>query len=53
MVESPEHQPMTFRAILSDHDGTLVDSEPVHHRIWNEVLAPCRVVIPEERYRRQ
>lgn len=31
---------MTLRAVLFDFDGTLVDSEPIHLRIWNEVLRP-------------
>ena len=43
---------MTLRAVLFDHDGTLVDSEPVHHRIWNQVLDPYRVAIPEDLYQR-
>lgn len=28
-----------IKAIIFDHDGTLVDSEPVHFACWNEVLA--------------
>jgi HAD superfamily hydrolase (TIGR01509 family) len=31
---------MALRAVLFDFDGTLVDSEPIHLRIWNEVLRP-------------
>lgn len=29
---------MTLKAILYDHDGTLVDSETVHYQIWSDVL---------------
>jgi beta-phosphoglucomutase-like phosphatase (HAD superfamily) len=31
---------MALKAVLFDFDGTLVDSEPIHLRIWNEVLRP-------------
>ena len=31
--------PLTLEAVVLDHDGTLVDSEPVHLRIWQSVLA--------------
>ena len=44
---------MPFRAVLFDHDGTLVDSEPVHHRLWNGVLAAYGVVIPGDLYQRR
>ena len=39
------------QAILFDHDGTLVDSEPSHLAIWNEVLEPLGVTIPEPLYK--
>jgi len=42
---------MPLRAILFDLDGTLVDSEPVHHRMWNQVLAPYGHSISDEDYR--
>jgi beta-phosphoglucomutase-like phosphatase (HAD superfamily) len=29
---------MAIKAILYDHDGTLVDSEVVHFGIWQKVL---------------
>jgi HAD superfamily hydrolase (TIGR01509 family) len=32
--------PSPFKAVLFDHDGTLVDSEAVHYGIWAKVLAP-------------
>jgi HAD superfamily hydrolase (TIGR01509 family) len=32
-----------IKAILFDHDGTLVDSEVCHCEIWNRVLAPYGV----------
>jgi HAD superfamily hydrolase (TIGR01509 family) len=31
---------MTPRAIFLDFDGTLVDSEPLHHRCWCEAVEP-------------
>jgi beta-phosphoglucomutase len=31
---------LRYEAILFDFDGVLVDSEPVHWRCWNEILAP-------------
>jgi HAD superfamily hydrolase (TIGR01509 family) len=36
---------MTLRAVLFDFDGTLVDSEPIHLRMWNEVLWPYGVSV--------
>ncbi|HEY6530361.1 MAG TPA: HAD family phosphatase [Cellvibrionaceae bacterium] len=32
--------PKPLLAVIFDHDGTLVDSEPVHHRCWQEAIAP-------------
>lgn len=42
---------MPLRAILFDHDGTLVDSEPVHFRMWTTVLARYGVSLSEEQYK--
>ncbi|WP_346836799.1 HAD family phosphatase [Microbulbifer sp. SAOS-129_SWC] len=42
---------MTIKAILFDHDGTLVDSEPAHFSIWQKVLAPYGVDLSEAIYR--
>ena len=36
---------MNLRAVLFDFDGTLVDSEPIHLRVWNEVLRPYGVSV--------
>jgi len=42
---------MSLRAVLFDHDGTLVDSEPRHFQAWNAALAPYGVVLSEALYR--
>lgn len=36
---------MTLRAVLFDFDGTLVDSESIHLRMWNEVLRPYGLTV--------
>lgn len=41
---------MPLRAILFDHNGTLVDSEPVHFRMWATVLARYGVSLSEQQY---
>ena len=41
---------MPLQAILFDHDGTLVDSEPVHFRMWATVLAAYGVTLSEQQY---
>ncbi|WP_193164653.1 HAD family hydrolase [Microbulbifer hainanensis] len=42
---------MSIKVILFDHDGTLVDSEPTHFRIWQGVLAPYGAELSEAVYR--
>ncbi|RYF80435.1 MAG: HAD family phosphatase [Comamonadaceae bacterium] len=37
--------PSALQAVLFDHDGTLVDSEPVHLLLWQQVLAPLGVTL--------
>jgi beta-phosphoglucomutase len=37
-------------AIIFDFDGIIVDSEPMHHRAFNEVLAPLGMEISWEDY---
>lgn len=37
-------------AILFDHDGTLVDSEPIHCQLWNRVLKPFAVTLSFEEF---
>ncbi len=34
---------MKFKALLFDLDGTLVDSEYFHYKVWNEILAESDV----------
>lgn len=41
---------MVLKAVLFDHDGTLVDSEGVHYQMWLEVLKPYGVSISAEQY---
>lgn len=41
---------MGFKAVLFDHDGTLVDSEGVHYQLWLEALKPYGVSISTEQY---
>ncbi|TLM76875.1 HAD family hydrolase [Microbulbifer harenosus] len=42
---------MQLRAILFDHDGTLVNSEPVHYRIWAQVLQRYGFTLTEQQYK--
>lgn len=42
---------MPIKAILFDHDGTLVDSEPAHFEIWRTVLARYNTELSERQYR--
>src|SRR5512141_418105 len=37
-------------AVLFDFDGILVDSEPMHHRAFNEVLDPLGMGFPWQEY---
>lgn len=39
-----------FLAVCFDHDGTLVDSEPIHYRLWRDVLAPHGVDFTQRQY---
>ncbi|MFZ1386073.1 MAG: HAD family phosphatase [Thiolinea sp.] len=43
---------MVLKAVLFDHDGTLVDSEGVHYQMWLEVLKPYGVSISADQYMR-
>ena len=42
----------TIKAVIFDHDGTLVDSEPVHLRCWGRVLAPYGCTLTTAEYNR-
>ncbi len=42
---------MTIKAVLFDHDGTLVDSEPSHFVMWQGVLKSYGIALSEQQYR--
>ena len=42
---------MPIKAIFFDHDGTLVDSEPIHYQLWRDVVAAHGVALSEALYR--
>lgn len=42
---------MAIKAILFDHDGTLVDSEAAHFQMWANVLEPYGVSLSVEQYK--
>jgi hypothetical protein len=37
-LSQPAKLLMTQKAIIFDHDGVLVDTEPLHSRAWIEIL---------------
>jgi HAD superfamily hydrolase (TIGR01509 family) len=39
-------------ALLFDFDGVLADTEPVHHRSWNQTLKPLGIQIDWDYYRK-
>jgi beta-phosphoglucomutase len=41
-----------FDALLFDFDGVLADTEPVHHRAWNQTLEPLGIQIDWDFYQR-
>lgn len=43
MLPIPSH----VRGLVFDCDGTLVDSMPLHKRLWAEVIEPHGVIIPD------
>lgn len=40
-----------IKAILFDHDGTMVDSEAIHFEIWKEILKKYNVTLPKANYK--
>jgi HAD superfamily hydrolase (TIGR01509 family) len=40
-----------LKAVLFDHDGTLVDSEEVHFQIWKNVLQPHGIDMTADEYK--
>ncbi len=43
---------MTIKAVLLDHDGTIVDSEFSHYQLWAKVLDPFGVSLTETDYKK-
>ena len=41
---------MKLKAILFDHDGTMVDSEMVHYRLWEKILKSYDISLTLEDY---
>lgn len=52
-MNSATQLPLEIDAVIFDHDGTLVDSEPVHHKYWAATLAPYGVDLSRDDYQRQ
>ncbi len=44
---------MPIQAVLFDHDGTLVDSEPAHYAMWAEILSAYGAELTPEHYKTQ
>ena len=44
---------MTIKAVLFDHDGTIVDSEQAHFEMWRDVLQKYDVELNHEEYTSQ
>jgi HAD superfamily hydrolase (TIGR01509 family) len=42
-----------FRGVIFDHDGTLVNTEQQHYRIWNQLLQEFGHRLTEEEYLRE
>jgi len=42
---------MKLRAILFDHDGTLVNSEPIHYQMWVAVLQRYGFILSKHQYK--
>ena len=42
---------MTLKAILFDHDGTLVDSEVTHFQLWQAILTKYNIELSEQDYK--
>ena len=44
---------MTIKAILFDHDGTLVDSEAVHYDLWQQLLQRLSITISKSDFEKK
>ncbi|MCP4186569.1 MAG: hypothetical protein GY763_03095 [Gammaproteobacteria bacterium] len=43
---------MNIKAVLIDHDGTIVDSEFSHYRLWANVLDSFDISLTETDYKK-
>ncbi len=48
----PYIDPAVFQAVIFDHDGTLVDSEPTHLAAWQQTLQAFNQTITRDEYTR-
>lgn len=48
----PDIDPAAFKAVIFDHDGTLVDSEPTHLAAWQQTLQAFNQTITRDEYTR-
>ena len=42
-----------LQAVIFDFDGVIVNSEPLHHALFNRVLAEVSIEIPREEYKKE
>ena len=50
MGQAKSSAPDALKAVLFDHDGTLINSEAVHFSLWQQTLAPFDVELTDTYY---